>query len=506
MNSKDVVILSVPYCEPYPLVAPALLSSCLEKNNIKSIAVDFNIQFLKFLSDKSFFTEFKTLLTLGHLTTPNLVIDDFKVIFKFTKNFLKKLVETHNPKYIGLSIFTSESLDFGIILSYVIRKYFPTIKIIIGGKGIENKDQDNIPHYQKWFDNNIGDLIIVGDAESEIVESIKKEKTGLIFCKKQNKNDLDNIPYASWKDYDLNEYKNLIEQGVATDEIDHKRKEPYLSVTASKGCVRKCTFCDVASFWPTYVFRDPIKVANEMIHNYRSTGIRKFLFTDNLINGSVTNFRKMNEVLADTIPREIGYHGYAIFRGKHQMPEADFELASLAGNKSWSVGVESGSERIRAEMKKKFDDDDLDHSVNMLIKYDIQQKWLIMVGYPSETEKDFEKTKNLIRRYKKFAHDKKIIVQVTPTFVVLNNSPLVQNQELAQKYGLEHVKNAGPMESRFWKTEKYPQNDYPTRSRWWKELMKLIEDCGYSFGDNGLMIEKWKEEISYYDKLYEQKK
>lgn len=503
-DQKQVVILSVPYCEPYPLVAPALLASCLEKNGIDAIGVDFNIKFLDFLSKLDCFTEFKNLLTIGNFSQPTLEIAHYKKIIKFTKKFIDNIIKRYNPDYLGLSIFTSESLDFGMILSYVIRKWFPHLKIMVGGKGLEVKDIDGIKHYEKWSNNNIADLVIVGDAEYEIVESLKQKKTGLVFAKKQTKDDLDNIPQIAWSNYNLNEYENLLQQD---NNKDHKRQQPYLTVTASKGCVRQCTFCDVKSFWPEFLYRDPDKVAEEIIHNYRSTGIKNFQFTDNLINGSVSNFRRMNEILATEIPYKIEYHGYAIFRGKHQMPEEDFKLASIAGSKSWSVGIESGSERLRNEMKKKFSDDDLDHSISMLLKYDIQQKWLLMVGYPSETEQDFQKTKELIIRYKQHAHNKKIIIQVTPTFVLLNNSPLLQDISLAEKYGVSHVSNAGPLAARFWTSTKNKENNFETRSRWWKELIALIEHCGYTFGGGGMLIQKWKQEIEHFDRIYaEQKK
>ena len=188
------------------------------------------------------------------------------------------------------------------------------------------------------------------------------------------------------------------------------------------------------------------------------------------------------------------------------MPEEDFKLASVAGSKSWSVGVESGSERLRNEIKKKFSNDDLDHSISMLLKYNIQQKWLLMVGYPGETEQDFQETKDLIMRYRSNAHNKKIIIQVTPTFVLLNNSPLLEDANLSEKYGIAHVKNSGPMASRFWTSTKNTNNNFETRSRWWKELIAVIEHCGYTFGGGGMLIDKWKQEIEHFDKIYAEQK
>lgn len=509
MNQKlDVIILSVPYCEPFPMVAPVLLAGCLESAGIRARGLDFNAEFIKEFGNKPYYTQFKNFLTIGHLFRPEFGnVTVYRDILKWTKNFLGKLIKEHDPRYIGLSVFTSESLDFSMVLSYLLRRYWPKVKIIAGGKGLEVTGATGQKHYDTWIDNSIADVIIVGDAESAIIDTISKNLTGIIHAKAQTKHDLDNIPLAKWDDYDLTLYGKLSDkidkQNVETD--PHVEIEPYLAVTASKGCVRQCTFCDVANFWPDFIYRDPLRVADEIIFNYRKTGIKKFLFTDNLINGSIKNFRIMNEVLAREIPRTITYSGYAIFRGRGEMPERDFALAAEAGNNRWSVGVESGSEKVRYDMKKKFDNQDLDWSVQMLYKYKIQQNWLLIVGYPSETEKDFQDTKDMFYRYAHLNHDHMITLQITPTFMLLNNSPLLNNHDLAVEYGLDHLHVADPMMQRFWTSSRYLDNDFSTRSRRWKELVSLAQELGYGFGP-GMPVQKWRDEIENLDKIYAEQK
>jgi radical SAM superfamily enzyme YgiQ (UPF0313 family) len=496
-HCKKVIILSVPYCEAFPSVAPALLAACLENAGITAKAVDFNIDFYHQFNLNPYWAEYKNFLSMGHLFQPNFNITFYKSVFRYTKNYIQKLVDMHSPDCIGLSIFTSESLDFGLILSYIVRKYFPGIKLIAGGKGLEVKT-DNTYNYEKWINTGVVDAVVQGDAETAIIDVIKNNLTGIVIANKQTKEDLDNIPLAKWDDYNFSLYD--ANGSFAPDDDDR-----YLSVTASKGCVRQCTFCDVASFWPDYLYRDPIKVANEIIFNYKSTGIKKFKFNDNLINGSISNYREMNRVLASTIPNTISYSGYAIFRGKNQMPEDDFHLAQVAGCKTWSIGVESGSEKVRYDMKKKFTNSDIDWSVNMLLKYNIQQNWLLMVGYPTETEADFIETKNLLLRYKSVAASKKIVIQITPTFMLLNNSPLLTNETLAMDYGLSHLKDKNTTNDKFWTSTKYLDNDYPTRSRRWKELVLYASSLNYSFGV-GMPVDKWHTEIANLDRIYDEQK
>ena len=496
-----VVFLSVPYCEPYPMVAPVLLSACLNQAGISALGIDFNIKFVKEFHARPWFSDAKNFLTMGHLVNVNIGHRAIKEVYRFTKNFLQDLHDQHNPEYIGLSIFTSESLDFGLVLCYMLRKYFPNTKIIAGGKGLEvNGMTDGKKHYHHWEENAIADLIIIGDAESEIIHSIQQNKTGLVTSQQQTKSDLDQIPRAEWHSYDLELYSNL---SHTRDQQTHDI-EPYIAVTASKGCVRKCTFCDVADFWPEFIYRDPVLVADEIIHNYQHTGIKYFQFTDNLINGSISNYRMMNQHLVDKIPNTIRYEGYAIFRGKNQMPEDDFRLAAQAGCVSWSVGVESGSEKVRYDMKKKFTNDDIDWSVNALYKYHISQDWLLIVGYPSETEEDFEETKKLLRRYAHLALSNMIKIGITPTFALLSNSPLLTDKNMAVDYGLGHNRQ-DPLGQKFWTSTRYLDNDYPTRSRRWKELVGLCEELGYNF-QSGMPLDKWRDEIASLDQIYNDQK
>jgi len=483
-----IVLLSVPYCEPFPMVAPVLLSACLNRSGISAVGIDFNIAFLKEFSDQPWFSDFKIMLCMGHIFSSKFERKVFKDVYRFTRNFLQQVHRDYQPEWVGLSIFTSESLDFGLIMSYMLRRHWPNTRIIAGGKGLEVTHNDQVKHYNIWIDNGIADTVIVGDAEAEVINTIRENKTGLIQATQQTKQDLDDIPVPEWSSYDLLQYSN--------QDLD---QEAYMTVTGSKGCVRKCTFCDVGDFWPDFIYRDPIKVANEIIHNYHSTGIRNFEFTDNLINGSISNYRTMNQRLVEVIPGKISYNGFAIFRGKEQMPIQDFRLAAQAGCKLWAVGVESGSERVRWAMKKKFSNNDIDWSVNALHSNGIAHAWLLMVGYPSETESDFQETKALLRRYAHLAPNRMIQLNITPTFSLLNNSPLLKQSELAVEYGLD--RHATWTNDKFWTSTVYVDNDYPTRSRWWKELVSLALELGYSFKSTA-MIDKYSQEITNLDRVY----
>lgn len=497
-DTSSVVIVSCPWCEPRPMVAPALLSACLNGAGISARAYDLNAEFTKHFKNQSWFIDFKHWLTMSNIVRPQFPKQTFREIMTWLKRYLGEIIHQHKPIWIGISVFTSESLDFGLLISYTIRRWFPHCRIIAGGKGLEVQANNSCTNAEMWITHNVADTVVIGDAETAVIDVIKNDRRGLIVAPAQSKSDLDRIPLTRWDDYDLDLYRDLID---TLDTTRPGQQEAYLSVTSSKGCVRQCTFCDVASFWPKFLMRDPDKVAQEIIHNYESTGITLFRFTDNLINGSISGYRRINQVLAQQIPRTIRYTGYAIFRGQDQMPASDFELAAEAGCINWQVGVESGSERLRFEMRKKFTDQDLDWSINQLAQNNITQTWLLMVGYPSESRDDFQATCDLLHRYKWLAQRSLIRIQVTPTFHLLSNSPLLRNQELAHDLGLTHNQNLYAEGNKFWTSSVMVDNTFTERSRRWRHLIKLAQDSGYQFGD-GMPLEKWMKEIDNLDEVY----
>jgi len=498
-----VIILSVPYTEPMPMVAPVLLSACLNNAGISAKGIDFSIAFFEQFNNKPYWNSIKHLVTIGKADVlPRRAVID---LLKFIRKQLISIRDTYNPEYLGLSIFTNESIDFSYLLIPYIRKYLPNTKIMLGGRALELIcGIYNIKHYEKYHKYGLADIIVVGDAETAIVEVVQNNLLGIYFSKQQTKEDLDNIPTPNWDDYDTSVYSKYREYSIVKDENRPDLDSRYIAIMGSKGCVRQCTFCDVASFWPKYLYREGANIARDIIENYRSTGITNFLFTDNLINGSTSQYRTLNEVLVREIPNTINYSGYAIFRSKQYMPESDFELAKVAGCKEWSIGVESGSETVRFELKKNFTDDDMDHSIRHLSKNNITQTWLLMVGYPTETEQDYLATEEFLRKYAHLNSDRSIRIGITATFQLLSNSPLIKNKEYIEKYGLKYDFSSN-LSRYFWTADINPENTFDVRADRYVRLLNLTKELGYPFS-YGFPVEKWTEEVLHMRKLYEKYK
>ena len=468
------------------MMAPVLLAACLARENIPAVAVDFNILFLNRFVNESYWPHFKNLMTLGHLSQGGIGRRGSRDVLKFTRDTLRSVIDQHDPDYIGLSLFTHESIFFYHVMVYVLRRWWPHIKIVVGGRALELKKDD-----QHWYDviheQNLADLIVVGDAEISIIRALQEKRTGIVLSESFTEQDLDSIPLPKWEDYDLDHYKNFSHQ--------LPEEQRYFSVIGSKGCVRKCSFCDVASFWPRYIYRDGAKIAREIIENHTRTGIKHFRFADNLMNGSIRHYRTMNTVLATEIPNQITYQGYAIFRGKNQMKSEDFATMQKAGCLSWTIGVESGSERVRDHMRKKFTNADIDWTANQLANNGIKQNWLFIVGYPTETDEDFECTIDLLRQHQDLGRRGMIKIGITPPFMLLKSSPLWND------HGLQNEMQYQDDDRSFWISGANPNNTFAVRSQRWFRMMDTVRELGYQFQVN-MPVDKWTQEVRMLQEKY----
>ena len=99
MSDTEIVILSVPYTEPLPMVAPALLSACLNNVGISAVGLDFSISFLDAFVNRADWNDIKHLLTLGTIPDKKLSKRTITDILKFIKKYytyIKKLKNKFN--------------------------------------------------------------------------------------------------------------------------------------------------------------------------------------------------------------------------------------------------------------------------------------------------------------------------------------------------------------------------------------------------------------------------
>lgn len=409
-----------------------------------------------------------------------------KDILGTIRRMVRRKLQQERPDKILLSVFSSQSLDLVIALTTMIKEFDPGCYLLIGGRGLDNTERNTRLDYADYYSRYLpADCWYLGDAENNLVQVLDNQTKGVFRSPPVTGLDLEKVPAASYHGLHFPLYKGFREQTLR------------MPITGSKGCVRDCTFCDVGGSWPKFVYRKGEDIGQELVDTYRRYGIRKFEFTDNLVNGSIKNFRAMNAFIADHEPDVFDYMGFAICRPKNEFPASDFRLAKTAGARRFKVGIESGSEQVRFDMKKKFTNDDITWFAENCHDNGIAQVWLMFVGYPTETEEDFQASIDLLKIHRHLTSDGNIKVFLSLPMMLTSGSAFMR--KYGEEYGLTH-NSSDPWSDFFWTSTIYGQNTFEVRASRWRRFVDAINQYGYA-NDSTRQAEKFLE-IDGIEQLY----
>lgn len=465
MNSiLDIILLTLPRLElRSPLTAPALLKASVEREGMKALCIDLNLSLWEKLDSQKYgHLWFDTDLTFRHE-------DKFQ---SFWENILRDIangwaedIAKRKPKWVGMTIFSQRSKFISIYFSQLIKQKYPDIKIVFGGPYTE--------YFAKpLFEKKIIDAYIVGEGEEAIINLLKGsiESPGINGIAPKQIDNLDGIPIPDYSDFNFECYPKTWNDPRVKD--PKKLGSEFIYITGSRGCVRKCEFCDIQNLWPKFRYRSGFSIAEEMKIQNNRFGSSRFLFTDSLLNGSIKVLKDLCQTLIEykntKQMKPVKWQGQFIARSRKDMPEEVFKLMKEAGCFFVSIGVESGSEKVRDDMKKMFNDEDLRYTFEMCAKYEIQMAWLMIVGYPTETEEEFQKTLELLDKYN-WINEKKLIrsVALGPTLDIVPGSPL---------YNKHKDMNIKWDEKKNWYLG---DNNRVNRIKRWLRLKQKCEELGY---------------------------
>ena len=422
-------VIAVPRLEPHrPPPGPAIVAKICAGQGHTVTAYDLNIkmfnEFVKhgydFYGLDEFFNRNTTIIK-----EQQTLIDDF------TDHWATRIAD-EKYDYLMISIFSTVCHWYARYLIKKLRALNCQSKIIIGGMGVGTFDlitpEKSFGH--TMLADQLIDAFIVGEAESSLIMYLNGDAgAGINNNEIDQIQDLDNLPQPDYSYFDLEEY-NYIIQG---------EKEVY--ITGSRGCVRKCTYCDVERFWPKYRYRSGNNVANEIISNYEKFGITRFYFTDSLVNGSLKVFEQMCDQLANyKFDQPISWSGQFIFRTKRTIPRDHFATIAAAGGKLFYVGIETGSDRVRKEIGKNFTNEDIDFQFEECSRHGIKIIPLMFSGYITETLEDHEENLKIFTRWKKYVANGVIDgIELGSELIILPGSPV---ERMIQTHGIDFLLNS----------------------------------------------------------------
>jgi anaerobic magnesium-protoporphyrin IX monomethyl ester cyclase len=340
-------------------------------------------------------------------------------------------VKKYNPDVVLVSVFSFMQQALATRFLEILRRAVPSVEIIAGGPGVPYRGNNNQTFGATLLAQSLIDFYCLGEGDVILPEFLKGNRTQLGLNSKDyieswvpQLTDLDTeYLLPSYKKINTEQYHNL-----------EAKDTTVFSISTSRGCVRDCSFCDVSNTWKKFKYRSGKHVASEILKHHLEVGAVHFTIVDSLINGSLKSFREFNEemvLLKQSYSglEKFSYNGMFIVRDSKSHNENLFRTMKDAGCESLAIGVETGSDRLRFEMNKKFTNEDLDYHLEMSSKYGIKNTLLMFVAYPTETDDDFEQSLRMLERYQKYLINDTILgINHSGVFAMIDDTPVFNNR------------------------------------------------------------------------------
>lgn len=408
----DILFCSAPGTfSSRPTLAPAILKSCAVNAGFDARALDLNIEIHNQICTSPRQKLLEDFFQLQKIHED--IVNDIGDLVDYCADRIIQL----NPRILALSLLTQDSQFFTVWLCYHLKTLRPDLRIVIGGSGIKNFVAESKINFAELLQSKgyINDYIN-GDGEYSVVEYLRDNLSypGINSGVWQPIKDLNALPYPDFSDYDFSLYA---EKGIP--------------ICDSRGCVRTCEFCDIIEHWKRYQYRTAENIFDEMLYQIQQHNITRFFFYNSLTNGNMKEFQKLLDLMCEYNVQhptaQISWDGYFIVRNKQQHPENFWQKIKLS-NGYLQLGIESVVEKVRVALGKNFTNEDIDYHLEMAKKYSVPLLLLLIVGYPTEVQQDFEFTKQWFRDRQHYAGNP-IDQVVFSLSAILPNTKLERKQE-----------------------------------------------------------------------------
>jgi radical SAM superfamily enzyme YgiQ (UPF0313 family) len=201
-----------------------------------------------------------------------------------------------------------------------------------------------------------------------------------------------------------------------------------------RSCPQECRFC-LASF-----LTRPFRAIS--VNTIMATIDRGLEYTNKigLLGPSVTEHPHFDELAARLIERPNIQISIASIRAD-TISDTVLQMLKALHQKSVTIAIESGSERLRAIMKKNLNEDEILNAVALIAASGLEKvKFYGMVGLPHETQADLDETVRLMQALKKTHKNIRFVFGVS-SFVPKAQTPYQWNGRMKDcKARLEYIR------------------------------------------------------------------
>jgi anaerobic magnesium-protoporphyrin IX monomethyl ester cyclase len=442
-----------------PPVASAVLKSSLIADGVEAKCWDFNNILFHLAGEKD-----KKYWNWDELNPASTIWPDSSSVEKFLGLYRQELnpyfeqIIAYSPSVIGFTVY-GDNLNASYWFLKALKSVLPDALFVFGGP--ECFTQQRAMARMKNFPEL--DCAACGEGETVLPAIIKnwenrawkKLPAGLAYRDENNKivfsEEVTPLPKFDPEVYpDFSDFYDLPYE-------DQNRYELWVS----KGCPNACVYCSEGALGGRFRPRTAVSLLNELTAamDVWSQPIKRVLLLGSTLNGDLNALKEFCLSLSKK-NIDIELFGQGMFR-----PGMDYETMTIlrkGGLKHITFGLESASANVLRLMNKRMSQNiDLDQAVITTFNAGITVGVNIMVGYPGETEEDFNETLEFVERH----HSRLRYVNANLEGVLIPpESPLYVN---AEKNGITIDKD----NPAYWKSD---GNDLLSRMQ---RVQKLQELC-----------------------------
>jgi threonylcarbamoyladenosine tRNA methylthiotransferase CDKAL1 len=185
-------------------------------------------------------------------------------------------------------------------------------------------------------------------------------------------------------------------------------KEKYIGITQiSEGCLGECSYC-ITRIAKGKLFSYPKKKIIQSIKNDLQSGCKEIWLTsqDNASYGNDDKKYKLPELLNEIIKLKNNFFIRVGMMNPNNVLKILSELIEIYKNKKMfkflHIPIQSGSNKILKSMRRKYKKEDFLKIISEFKKKfpEMHISTDVIVGFPGETERDFQETFDLIKKIK----------------------------------------------------------------------------------------------------------
>lgn len=299
---------------------------------------------------------------------------------------MRALLKEYHPDIAGVTMMSPAHSSCRRVFR-IIKETIPAALLVAGGPHV------TICKERVLKDNPEIDFAFTGEAEEGFCEFLESLASGrnLGRVKGVLYRDQGQILYTGERDF----IRDLDTLPIPRRELLHNearyRPAKLTQMVTSRGCPFECTFCASVPLWRRKVRRrSPQRLIEEIEYLTARYRIRSFEFWDDTFTTSKKDVLEFCGLLSSRFKRRKPV--WKCITNINCLDDEMLGALKAAGCRTINIGIESGSDRVLAEIKKRITTGQAREAVKKLRENGFLINAFFMVGMPQETVEDIRKT------------------------------------------------------------------------------------------------------------------